>query len=119
MFFNYLDDKKSDKMEVSRINEIAHNLANYLCNVDVIPKEEKIQICQHIPYDLHGGNLKKCFDIIKRKCSGVMTEAEFYDVLEQEVGIRPEELEELKTMKLANTDEPIMPLPTFTEEIER
>lgn len=119
MFFNYLDDKKSDKMEVSRINEIARNLANYLCSVDVISEEEKTQICSRIPYDVHGGYFKECFNIIKRKCSGIMTEAEFYDVLEQEVGIHPEELEELKTMKFANTDELIMALPTFTEEIER
>ena len=119
MILKYLDDKENDKIEISRINEITRNLANYLYSVDVIPEAEKDLICQRIPYDLYGGYLKKCFDIIKRKCSGIATEAEFYDVLEQEVGIHPEELEKLKTMKTINTNEPIITLPTFIEEIER
>ena len=110
-------------MIIRRIDEIAKNLAIYLSNVDVISKEEKDYII-YTKFDKSidigcETKLKKCFDIIKKRCSGITTEEEFFDTLELEVGINKEELEELKNMNIAYTKTPIMVLPEFTEEIER
>lgn len=104
-------------MEEKRIKTILNNLIIYMHSVDVISDTEK----EHMLRGFFGGvteintskKLHDCFDIIKERCPFAMTEKQFYDVLNLEVGITEKELDKLKEMKISYSDVPVMVYPDF------